>query len=194
MFDLALHIKEKVNGSEVLNKYNLKRKDFILVTIHRAENTDNEGNLRNIWEALIELAEDGKTIFFPAHPRTMNALADHGLLGGNMPNHVILNAPIPYGGMIALESSARLVITDSGGVQKESYFFKTPCVIPRNESEWVQLVESKWAVLTGADRRRVVESASLLWERKTDPDWKAFYRIHKSFEVKRRGSIALCRG
>jgi UDP-N-acetylglucosamine 2-epimerase len=175
MFDLALQIKENVNESSVLKKYNLKPNEFILVTIHRAENTDNESNLRNVWEALIELTEGGKPIFFPAHPRTIKALRDHGLLEGNLPDRIILNVPVPYGEIIALESTARLVITDSGGVQKESYFFQTSCAISRKESEWVELIESGWAVLTGADRQRIVESASLLWERKPSRDWKAFY-------------------
>jgi UDP-N-acetylglucosamine 2-epimerase len=175
MFDLALQIKEKFGESEVLNKYNLTRKEFILVTIHRAENTDNSNNLRNIWDALIDLAKSGKTIFFPAHPRTMKALVAHGLLDCQTSDRIILNPPIPYGEMTVLEGAARLTITDSGGVQKESYYFKTPCIIPRNESEWVELAESGWAHLAGAHRLAVVESATHLWGLERNPDWVTFY-------------------
>ncbi len=157
MYDVALEVISKVNVEEVLERFGLKEKEFVLVTIHRAENTDNEENLRNIWDALLDLAREGITVFFPVHPRTSKMLEKYGFLGEKLPTSMKLSKPVSYFEMVALEKAARVIVTDSGGVQKEGYFMGTRCVIPRNETEWVELVEMGWNRLVGADRKRIVE-------------------------------------
>jgi UDP-N-acetylglucosamine 2-epimerase len=156
MFDVALESIKKVDEEKILSKFGLKPKDFILTTIHRAENTDNKENLKAILEALQELAKKGFKILFPIHPRTKNAIENYGLeIKEN--NNILIVEPVSYFEMVALEKNAKVIITDSGGVQKEGYFFGTPCVIPRNETEWVELVDIGFNVLSGAKRDKIVE-------------------------------------
>jgi UDP-GlcNAc3NAcA epimerase len=177
MFDIALEIKKLINEQEVLERWGLRSRDFILVTVHRAENTDTAGNLENIWNTLRDLAKSGKKVFFPMHPRTRKALETHKLMntGKKLPRGLIISEPVSYMDMIALESNARIIITDSGGVQKEGYFFKTPCVIVREQTEWVELVETGWTILTGADREKIVTAVVELWQKKFIKKDKNFF-------------------
>jgi len=176
MYDVAIEARTRINAKEVLKKYNLSPKNFILVTIHRAENTDDEKNLKNIFFALKDIAEKGIVIFFPIHPRTKKALNERGLSSIKRPDTFIISSPVSYLEMIALESNARVIITDSGGVQKEGYFFKTPCVIPRKETEWMELVEAGWNKLTGTDRAGIVDTVLSLWtEGVKRKKWIPFY-------------------
>ncbi len=176
MFDLALLIREmnEHRTDEILGKHGLTAGGYILVTIHRADNTDVEENLKNIWEALLQLAES-YTIFFPAHPRTRKYLSQYGLISEKPPDNLILSEPISYVEMILLESGARLIITDSGGVQKESYFFRKPAVVARNETEWIELAEAGWTVLAGADTAKIVQTALALCAKGVQAEWKPFY-------------------
>lgn len=153
MYDVALEAIKKINESDVLTKYNLKSKNYILVTIHRAENTDNIDNFKNIWQALNELAIEGFKIFFPVHPRTKKVIHKTGVERNS--KNLILSEPVSYFEMLALEKNAKLMITDSGGVQKEGYFFGTPCVITRNETEWVELVELGFNSLSSTDKEKI---------------------------------------
>ena len=161
--DENISFEDKIEESKVLTRYRLKNKDFILATIHRPENTDNKGRLKNIWNAMIEIAEQGKTIFAPLHPRTRKMLELNGFLDTKIPRKLIIGEPISYFDMIALESNARVILTDSGGVQKEGYFFKIPCVIVREQTEWVELVNLKCNVLTGANRVKIISSLFKFW-------------------------------
>jgi UDP-N-acetylglucosamine 2-epimerase (non-hydrolysing)/UDP-GlcNAc3NAcA epimerase len=165
MLDIALEVSKTVDTDKVVNKYNLPYKGFVLTTIHRAENTDNKENLINIWKALKKLALKGIKIFFPVHPRTYKALQKYHLLEEPIPENLILNDPISYKEMVALEKSAKVIITDSGGVQKESVYFQTPCVIPRNETEWVELVELGYAFLVGANENLIVQKVEELFNK-----------------------------
>ena len=121
MFDVAIESIKRVNEEEVLSKYRLKSKEFILATIHRAENTDVRENLINIWEALNEIASYGYRIIFPTHPRTKKALNEAGIDINFKNENLLLIEPVSYFEMLALEKNAKLIITDSGGVQKEGY-------------------------------------------------------------------------
>ncbi len=164
MLDIALDVKkiiEKKTGGEkrILERYSLKAKDYILVTIHRADNTDNKENLQNIMEALKEIARKGVKIFFPAHPRTKNALERFSLMN-NFPQNLIISEPISYIEIITLEINAKLIITDSGGLQKEAYFSKVPCIIPRDETEWTELVETGWNKVVGTAKENLFNSVS----------------------------------
>jgi UDP-GlcNAc3NAcA epimerase len=129
-------------------------KPFILCTFHRAENTDRPERLAEIVAALNELAAR-HTLILPLHPRTKAALQRQGLtIGGTVIE------PIGYLEMVALLSRAALVITDSGGLQKEAYFFNVHSLTLRDETEWVELVEHGFSMLVGADRTKILAEAA----------------------------------
>jgi len=154
MYDVALESIKKVNEQEVLDKYNLKSKEFILTTIHRAENTDNKDNLFNIIEAITEIAKKGIKIIFPIHPRTKKFIEKYNI--DLRVQNLLVVEPVSYFEMLVLEKNAKVIITDSGGVQKEGYFFGTPCIIPRNETEWVELIDIGFNTLTGAKKEKII--------------------------------------
>jgi len=129
------------------------KKDFILCTIHRAENTDDEKRLRNIFEALEEIAKE-KQIFLPIHPRTKKILEN---LKIDIENLTIIE-PVGYLEMVWLIANCSFVMTDSGGLQKEAYFFEKQCVTLRDETEWVELVDCGANTLVGADKEKILEA------------------------------------
>jgi len=180
MFDISLKIAKVIDVKTTLSKFGLENKNYILATIHRADNADIKENLENIFEALKEISSEYK-VFFPVHPRTRNALTRFNLLN-NIPNNLVLSEPVSYKEMIALEQGAKLIVTDSGGVQKEAYFFKVPCVTVREETEWAELVEAKWNKLAGASKEKIVESVLEELERKRYPKWIDFYGGGKASE------------
>ena len=138
--------------SRVLEELALVPGEYLLVTVHRAENTDDPGRLGRIVSALN--AAD-QAVVFPAHPRTRKALERTGLTPG--PNvHVI--PPVGYLDMIRLLTSARMVLTDSGGVQKEAYWSSVPCVTLRSETEWVETVAVGWNVVAGTDVEQILSA------------------------------------
>jgi UDP-GlcNAc3NAcA epimerase len=156
MYDVALYYKELASKkSNILNQLNLKASGYVLATCHRAENTDHPEKLKEILSALAKLAED-LPVIFPIHPRTRRLINDYGFNG-----HLkLINAtdPLSFIDMIALEQSSRLIITDSGGVQKEAYFYGVPCLTTRNETEWVETVDSGWNQLVNANSDRIVNA------------------------------------
>ncbi len=135
-------------------KPNVDIKDnFILCTIHRAENTDNENRLRSIFESLDEIAKD-RQIVLPLHPRTKKIIEN---LKINVKNLTFID-PLGYLEMVWLIDNCSLVMTDSGGLQKEAYFFEKNCITLRDETEWVELVECGANVLVGADREKIIKA------------------------------------
>ena len=165
MYDNSLHFaniaKEK---TDIIQRMELVGKPFILATIHRDSNTDHPERLNAIFSALIQLSKECE-IVLPLHPRTAKLLKTNldtekqAQLFGSTNIHLI--PPVSFLEMIALERNAQLVITDSGGVQKEAYFFKRPCIILRPETEWVEIVKTGNAVLADADESRIMEA----WQR-----------------------------
>jgi UDP-GlcNAc3NAcA epimerase len=127
--------------------------DFILCTIHRAENTDDKQRLRAIFEALEEIAQE-KQIILPLHPRTKKILENLDL---NFKNLTIID-PVGYLEIVWLIDHSSLVMTDSGGLQKEAYFFAKPCITLRDETEWIELVTCKANTLVGADKAKIIEA------------------------------------
>ena len=127
--------------------------DFILLTIHRAKNTDDPVRLKNIVDAVKSLSE--KRFVFPVHPRTKKIPAEYGLHFGS---HVTLIEPVGYLEMLKYEEACVAVLTDSGGVQKEAFFFQKPCITMRDTTEWVELVSSGWNTLTGADTGKIISA------------------------------------
>lgn len=133
---------EVVKSQGILKKLDLEINDYILSTIHRAENTDDVTRMTTIVESLIQISED-IVVILPLHPRTKSKLKEYGLLD-KLQSSVKLTSPLGYLEMVALEKSAKLIVTDSGGVQKEAYFHKTPCITLRDETEWVELLENNF--------------------------------------------------
>lgn len=143
MYDAALFYGKKAERqSQILNKLGLKPKEYILATVHRAENTDDPVRLRIIFDALCEIAGEIKVVL-PLHPRTREALIKSGMYD-KVASSICLTEPVGYLDMVMLEKNARLIATDSGGVQKEAFFYRVPCVTLREETEWVELVELGW--------------------------------------------------
>ena len=141
MFDAALYYAGRASDDR-LAQFALRAGDFALATIHRAENTDDPARLCAIVDALAMFARD-HVVALPLHPRTRQALARLGVDPPATSGLRIL-PPVGYLDMIALERGATLIITDSGGVQKEAFFHRVPCVTLRDETEWVELVEIGW--------------------------------------------------
>lgn len=149
MFDAALHFEKRAaTDSTVLERLGLAPKSFILATVHRAENTDSPQRLTAILEGFGRIARE-IPIVMPLHPRT-RAIMERLSLAQVHPGLRIVD-PVGFLDMIQLERHARLIATDSGGVQKEAFFFGTPCVTLREETEWVELVESGWNRLVPPD-------------------------------------------
>ena len=146
MYDASLYYRQKNISLQMSD-------NFILLTIHRAENTDDPIRLKHIVDAVNSLSE--KRFVFPVHPRTKKILAEHGLHFGN---HVMLIDPVGYLEMLKYEEACSAVLTDSGGVQKEAFFFQKPCITMRDTTEWVELVTSGWNTLTGADTEKIISA------------------------------------
>lgn len=153
MFDAALFYgKQAEETSSILDRLEVRPREYVLVTVHRAENTDDAARLRAIFQGLIDVARH-VTVVTPLHPRTMKALQEHDLIRG-AEDRLRITEPVGYLDMLKLERNAGLIATDSGGVQKEAYFFRVPCVTLRHETEWVELMEIGWNTLlppTSAD-------------------------------------------
>ena len=133
-------------------KLDITSKDFYLATIHRAENTDNEEKLRRIFSAFGKL---DKKVILPLHPRTAALIGKLGLKFDN----IIIIKPVGYLLMLMLSRNAYMIMTDSGGLQKEAYFLKTPCTTLRDQTEWVETLKDEWNVLTSIDEREITSKA-----------------------------------
>lgn len=165
MYDSSLHFAGMAaERSDMLARLGLEREGYMLATIHRDFNSDDPERLVRIAGALLDSAESsGLPVVLPAHPRTSARIEALKALGSwPVPERSGLRvvAPVNYLDMIQLERNAALVVTDSGGVQKEAYFFKRPCVVLRPETEWVELVEHGQAALVDADPARIQEAIS----------------------------------
>ena len=143
MYDVALYHGARVSAEAgILKQLNLKAGSYVLATVHRAENTDNLGRLTAIVDSLAATAESIRVVW-PLHPRTRAVLIQTGLIEC-LSSKVKLIEPVGYLDMVQLEKYAALIATDSGGVQKEAFFYGVPCVTLRDETEWVELLESGW--------------------------------------------------
>ena len=146
--------------SEALARHGLRAGTYYLATVHRAENTDEASNLGGIFRVLEAL---DRPVALPLHPRTQKRAAELGLeIGAN----VRVLAPQGYLDMLALQRGAACVLTDSGGVQKEAYYLRVPCVTLRNETEWVETLATGWNTLAGTDPERILAAVA----RRPDPD------------------------
>lgn len=165
MYDVALYYRDRAKQqSRILQTINLTEGGFALATCHRAENTDDMNRLAEIVSALGKIAETIPVVL-PLHPRTRKLISDHGLAGKL--GEVKVCDPLPFLEMVALEQAARIILTDSGGVQKEAFFYGVPCITMRDETEWVETVTAGWNQLVGASKDVIVAAAEAAM--KTDP-------------------------
>ena len=162
MYDNSLHFANIAEEkTDIIQHLELKGKPSILATIHRDSNTDYPERLSAIFDSLIELSKESP-IVLPLHPRTAKLLKTNlsnekqTLIFSS--NNIKLIPPVSFLEMIALERHAQLVMTDSGGVQKEAYFFKKPCIILRPETEWVEIVQTGNAILADANEGRIMQA------------------------------------
>jgi UDP-GlcNAc3NAcA epimerase len=156
MYDVALYYKHKAKRqSKILQILNLSKGNFVLATCHRAENTDDSGRLNQILIALSQMA-NCYPVVLALHPRTKKLIHAYGL--SHLLESLIVTEPLPFFDTIVLEQSARIICSDSGGIQKEAFFYKVPCITMREETEWVETVNLGWNVLTGANTKKIIEA------------------------------------
>ncbi|MEZ5595335.1 MAG: UDP-N-acetylglucosamine 2-epimerase (non-hydrolyzing) [Pseudomonadales bacterium] len=157
MYDVSLFSAARAEDtSQILGRLELTPGSFALATCHRAENTDDADRLRGILEALGDIAA-AMPVILPLHPRAHKQIASFGL--GNLLTPLTVIDPVPFLDMVALEKNARVILTDSGGVQKEAFFYRVPCITMRDETEWVETVACGWNTIVGAGRDRIVSAA-----------------------------------
>ncbi|MFT4414434.1 non-hydrolyzing UDP-N-acetylglucosamine 2-epimerase [Fredinandcohnia humi] len=168
MFDAVEYNKKLANeSSKILEEHGLTSKEFHLITIHRAENTDDQGKMKEILGAFSQIEE---VKVWPIHPRTKHKLEGYGINLDSIPNLKIIE-PVGYLDMLTLESNAKKIITDSGGVQKEAYFMQVPCVTVREQTEWVETLESEANILVGTDQQKIVEAV----KKEVSPTYKQVF-------------------
>ncbi|MCF6297550.1 MAG: UDP-N-acetylglucosamine 2-epimerase (non-hydrolyzing) [Flavobacteriaceae bacterium] len=138
--------------SKIIDRLELQTKPFILATIHRQENTDNIEKLKSIFESLESISNETQVVL-PLHPRTRKILAEN-----NLDYNLKIIDPVGYFDMLELLKNCKMVITDSGGLQKEAFFNKKYCIIIRDETEWVELVKNGFAEIVGSDKQRILKS------------------------------------
>lgn len=156
--DVMLDINNKIKKTALSNfsrgKFGLKSEDFCILTIHRQETVDKKDNLLAILKAIDEISND-LDIFFPIHPRTKKMIDAFNL--NKYLKNVITSAPVSYIDMIGLLNNCKLVFTDSGGLQKESIFNNKPCLILRDETEWVEIIKKGYGFLCGHDTDKILD-------------------------------------
>lgn len=156
MYDVALFYRDRARQqSRILQTLGVSSGGFALATCHRAENTDDPQRLGEILSALAEVAGQ-MPLVLPLHPRTRKLVGEYGL--SHHLKALTVTEPLPFLDMVALEQAARIILTDSGGVQKEAFFYGVPCITMRDETEWVETVELGANRLVGASRLAVIEA------------------------------------
>lgn len=158
MYDVALFYRDRARQqSRILQTLGVSSGGFALATCHRAENSDDPQRLGEILSALAEVAGQ-MPLVLPLHPRTRKLVGEYGL--SHHLKALTVTEPLPFLDMVALEQAARIILTDSGGVQKEAFFYGVPCITMRDETEWVETVELGANRLVGASRSIIVKAAA----------------------------------
>jgi UDP-GlcNAc3NAcA epimerase len=187
MFDNSLYFSTVSDEkSIILDKIGLKANEYILSTIHRDSNTDISDNLESIFKALLQIQKDSNlSIVLPIHPRTRSKMKDQ--LSEDLFKEIEENPffkiidPAGFLDIIALEKNSKMIITDSGGLQKEAYFFQKPCIILRPQTEWVEIVENGNALLAEANFDKIINSFEIL-NSKIDYTYPSLYGDGKAAE------------
>jgi len=168
MYDALLkNIKIAKDKSSILERLNVKPKDYFLLTIHRPSNTDNKKSLSDIMSALSSFE---KKIIFPVHPRTLKFLKNYDLLN-KIGENIIITKPLGYLDFILLEKNAKKILTDSGGIQKEAYLLKVPCITLRRNTEWIETVNDEWNVLVGSDSEKIIDAVQNFLPKKNQKNY-----------------------
>ena len=171
MYDNSLYFSVmSEQKSKILKELEITTDGFILCTIHRDTNTDDTANLNAIFRALLRIQKTSNIkIVLPLHPRTkekLNSHLDENLLTEiNQNKNFKIIPPLGFLDIISLEKNARLIITDSGGLQKEAFFFQKPCVILREQTEWIEIIENGNALIAGANELKIISSVETLFKR-----------------------------
>ncbi len=164
MYDNSMYYAEVADKkSDILNRYGITSQKYILATIHRDNNTDSEKRLSAIMSALLYIADNRQTkIVLPLHPRTSKLLEKNTyrelVERISLSDNILILPPVSFLDMISLEKNAQLIMTDSGGVQKEAFFFQKPCVILRAETEWVEIVSNKAGIIADANYQAIIDA------------------------------------
>jgi len=185
MYDAVLHYRESAKEKISLDTFGLIHKNFGLCTLHRQENTDSPKRLENILSALREIAKDIPLVM-PLHPRTRHKIEQQQK--SNALNGITVLDPMPYLEMQRLQMSAKLILTDSGGMQKEAYFHQVPCITMRDETEWIETLENNFNVLVGATKEEIIKAVNNTSKKINMPDQpfgngKASEEIVKALEA-----------
>ncbi|OFX62592.1 MAG: UDP-N-acetylglucosamine 2-epimerase [Bacteroidetes bacterium GWA2_30_7] len=180
MYDNSLYFS-KISSTkyDISKMHNIKSNNFILATIHRDNNTDNPERFESIIRAIVDITESNKIdAIIPLHPRTSKILSQNLNLEIfrklNNSKYIKIIPPASFLEMIELERNASIILTDSGGVQKEAYFFKKPCLILRSETEWVELVENGNAVICDADYHQIIDNYNIM-SKKNNFSWSKIF-------------------
>ncbi len=164
MYDAALFYRSKARAPEWFKSLLIGAKEFVLSTVHREENTDNSGRLRNIFKGL---SQSEHMVIMPMHPRTRLMIDEYGI---TISSNIHIVEPIGYLEMLWLEMNALLIITDSGGMQKEAYFQKVPCLTLRDETEWVELCDAGWNTLVGTSAENITNNINRSFSSRSLPE------------------------
>lgn len=162
MLDVTLYYRDRAEERVSLDLFGVSHKEYALCTLHRQENTDDPERLDGILSALREIA-DNLPLVLPLHPRTKYKIEEQ--LNPHALHGIKVLEPLPYLEMQRLQMSAKFIVTDSGGMQKEAYFHSVPCITLRDETEWTETLEGRWNQLAGANRDRILEA----WENSSKP-------------------------
>jgi UDP-N-acetylglucosamine 2-epimerase len=179
MFDAVIQFVEVgKRKSRILKKMKLESRQYFLATVHRPYNTDVPENLLNIIESFQAL---DKPVVFPVHPRTRQKMRQINEDFSSSNTNLRIIEPVGYLDMLSLQSNAKMILTDSGGIQKEAFFLKVPCITMRPETEWIETVESGWNVITGASKLKILKAVTeTIWPEKQKNyfgDGHAAYKI-----------------
>ncbi len=161
---VAFYSKDSAKRSSVIKDLKLENKEFVLATIHRQENTDDLSKLKSIFEGLEEVSKEMEVVI-PLHPRTKNILEKNDLK-----YNITFIDPVGYFDMLELLKNCKMVVTDSGGLQKEAFFNKKYCIIIREETEWVELVENGFAKIVGHNKEEILHAVQYFKNKQSDFD------------------------
>ena len=155
MYDATLRFGEIAEKqSDILESLGIS--EYLLATVHRQENTDSKDHLSAIFNVFDQIATQDRPLIFPIHPRTEKMMGQFNISSRN--DQVKIIPPVSFLDIIKLEKNARAILTDSGGIQKEAYFHKTPCITLRNETEWTETVDAGWNQVTGAKENAIINA------------------------------------
>ena len=180
MYDSIIYYSQKTRNiaAELFRKYRIQSKSFYLATVHRAENTDDKNRLSQIVQAFNEIAQPACPLVLPLHPRTVKYIHNYKL---RLSENVKILEPLSYLEMLALEENAKAILTDSGGIQKEAFCLGVPCITLRDETEWLETVQTGCNTLTGSDTQKIIQAVKSL--KKINPsDIQKFYGDGKASE------------